>query len=61
MNAHHRRAHAHARHARLELALELARVMRDVGRRAAHVEADHMIEARQLARAHHPHDPARRP
>ena len=45
MDLHHRRAHAHARDLRLEGALEFAVEMRDVGRRAAHVEADDALEA----------------
>ncbi|CPJ33725.1 Uncharacterised protein [Bordetella pertussis] len=60
MDAHHRRAHAHAGHQRLELALELAGVMRHVGGRAAHVEADHAVKARQLAGADHADDTAGR-
>ncbi len=46
---HHRRAHAHAGDLGLERALELAGEVRHVGRGAAHVEADHLLEAR-LAR-----------
>src|SRR2546426_11915630 len=46
VDAHHRRAHAHAGDAGLEFALELAGVMRYVGGRAAHVEADDAVEAR---------------
>ena len=45
MDQHHRRAHAHARDFRLEGALVFAVEMRDVGRGAAHVEADEAIEA----------------
>ena len=60
VDAHHRRAHPHARDLGLELALELAGVVRDVGRRAAHVEADHAVEARALAGARHADDAAGR-
>jgi hypothetical protein len=61
MDAHHRRAHAHAGHARFELALELARVVRDVGRGAAHVEADDAVESRRGRGAHRADDAAGRP
>ena len=44
VDRHHRRAHAHAGHRGLEGALEAAGVERDVGRRAAHVEADDVVE-----------------
>ena len=44
VDRHHRRAHAHAGHLGLERALELAGVKRDVGRGAAHVEADDVVE-----------------
>ena len=42
MDQHHRRAHAHAGDLGLERALVLAIEVRDVGRGAAHVEADQM-------------------
>ncbi len=49
VNAHHGRAHAHARHLGLERALEIAQAaageVRHVGRGAAHVEADDLVEA----------------
>ena len=45
VDQHHRRAHAHARDLGLEGALVFAVVMRHVGRGAAHVEADQMLEA----------------
>jgi hypothetical protein len=54
VDGHHGRAHPHARHLRLELALELARVVRHVGGGAAHVEADDLLEPGGLRRAHHP-------
>jgi hypothetical protein len=60
VDAHHRRAHAHAGHLGFELALELAGVVRDVGGRAAHVEADHLGVAGQLRRARHADDAAGR-
>ncbi len=58
VDAHHRRAHAHTGDLGLEHALELAGKMRDVGRGAAHVEADHALEAGQPAGAHHADDAA---
>ena len=60
VDAHHRRAHAHARHLRLELALELAGVVRHVGGRSTHVEADHLVMAAELGRPGHAHDAAGR-
>ncbi len=58
VDAHHRRAHAHAGNLGFEHPLELAREVRDVGGRAAHVEADHALEAGLPARAHHADDAA---
>ena len=49
VDLHHRRAHAHARDLGLEGALELAVEMGDVGRGAAHVEADDALKAGALA------------
>ncbi len=60
VDAHHRRAHAHPGHLRLERALELAGEVRDVGGGAAHVEADHVPEVGQLRGAHHADDAAGR-
>ena len=60
VDAHHRRAHPDAGDLGLERAFVLAIEMRDVGGRAAHVEADHAIEAGALARARHRDDAARR-
>ena len=61
----HRCAQANAGDLRLEGALEIGelgpREVRDVGRGAAHVEADHLVEAGVEARAHHADDAARRP
>jgi hypothetical protein len=45
VDRHHRRAHPHAGHLGLEGALELAGVECHVGRGAAHVEGDDLIEA----------------
>ena len=45
VDEHHRRAHAHARDLGLEGALVFAVVVRHVGRGAAHVEADQVLEA----------------
>ena len=56
VNAHHRRAHAHARDLGLERALVFAVEMRHVGRGAAHVEADYARKAcfaRGLRHRHH--------
>ena len=46
VDAHHRRAQPHARDLGHERALVLAGPVRDVGGRAAHVEADDPVEAR---------------
>ena len=59
VDAHHRRAHAHAGHLGLERALELAGEVADVGAGAAHVEADHLAVAGRLRRAYHADDAAR--
>ena len=53
VDAHHRRAHAHAGDLRVEGALVFAVIVGDVGRGAAHVEADHLVEARKFCRLHH--------
>ena len=56
VDAHHRHAHAHAGHLGLERALVVAGKVRNVRRRAAHVEADHLLEpgqTRGLRHAHH--------
>ncbi len=51
MDAHHGRPHPHARDLRLERALAVADIsagkMRDIGRRAAHIKADHTVESRR--------------
>ncbi len=60
VDGQHRRAHPHPGDLGLVLPLELPRVMRDVGRRAAHVEADHTVEAGRRGRPRHPDDAARR-
>ena len=44
MDSHHRRAHAYARDQGLEGALIFAVVMRHVGRGAAHIEGDQLVE-----------------
>ena len=49
VDVHHRRAHPHAGHHRFEHALVGAVVVGDVGRGAAHVEADHLAQADRLA------------
>ena len=46
VNVHHRRPHAHARDLGLEDALVFSGEMADVGRRTAHVEADHATVSR---------------
>ena len=56
---HHRGAHAHPRHHRLEGALVGAVVVGDVGRGPAHVERDDAPVARARRGLHRPHDPAR--
>ena len=61
VNVHHGRAHPHARDLRLEGALELAVEVRDVGGRAAHVEANELFEAGHGARPHHADDATCRP
>ena len=53
VNLHHWRADAHAGHFGVEGAFVFAIKMRDIGRRAAHVKADHLIEAGQLRCFHH--------
>ncbi len=53
VDAHHRRAHAHAGDLRVEGALVLAVIVRNVGRGAAHVEADHLVEAGEPCRSDH--------
>jgi hypothetical protein len=66
VDRHHRRPHANAGDARLERALELASVVADVGRGAAHVEADDLDRLAvvagdaELGRAHHADDAAGR-
>ncbi len=61
VDAHHRRAHAHTGHLGLELALEGASVVADIGGGAAHVEADDLVVPGQPRRAGHAHDAAGRP
>ncbi len=58
VNAHHRRAHAHARDLGLEGALIFAVKVRDIGRGAAHVEADDAREARFARGLRHRHHAA---
>src|SRR6185312_11036861 len=52
MDLHHRRAHTHAGDDGLEAALVLAGVVRHVRRGAPHVEANDLVEAAALSRAH---------
>ena len=61
VNAHHRRAQTHTGHLRIEDALEFAGKVRDVGRGATHVEADHPIKTGGLTDAGHADNAARRP
>ena len=61
VNAHHRCTHAHSSHLGFKFTLELTRVMRHIGRGTAHVEANHFGHARDLRRARHAHNSARRP
>ncbi|OQC04256.1 MAG: hypothetical protein BWX79_02528 [Alphaproteobacteria bacterium ADurb.Bin100] len=60
VDAHHRGAHAHASHLRLELAFELAGKVRYVRGGAAHVKADHALHAGQFGGAGHADDAAGR-
>ncbi len=57
----HRHAQAHARDRDLVAALVHPGIMRNVGRGAAHVEADHATEARRARHARHADDAARGP
>ena len=61
VDGQHRRAHPHPGDLGLVLPLELAGVVRDVRRRAAHVEPDHPVEAGRAGGAGHAHDAARWP
>ena len=60
VDAHHRRAQPHAGDFGDEGALVLAGPVRDVGRRAAHVEADDPVEAREPRHFDRADDAARR-
>jgi hypothetical protein len=60
VDAHHGRTHAHTRHLGFELALELPGKVRHIGGRAAHVKTNHLVVPRQLGRAGHTHNAARR-
>ena len=60
MDLQHRRPHAHACHRPLAGPLIGARIMGDIGRGAAHVEPDDMIEPGLLCSLRHADDPAGR-
>ena len=60
VDAHHRHRDAHARQDRIGAAVILPGEQRHVGRGAAHVEADHPVEACASCRARHADDAARR-
>ena len=60
VDRHHRRAHAHTGHRGLERAFEPAGIKRDIGRGAAHVEADDLIEPGHSGRPRRADDTARR-
>ena len=60
VDAHHRRADAHAGDFGVEGALIVAVIVGDVGRGAAHVEADDLLEAGQLGGLDHADDAAGR-
>ena len=60
VDLHHRRADAHARDLGVEGALEGAGIVGDVGRGAAHVEADDPVETGQRRGPGGTDDPARR-
>ena len=53
VDVHHRRTHPHAGHHRLEGPLVLAGIVADVGRGAAHVEADDALEPGLARRPRH--------
>ena len=53
MDAHHRRAHAHAGHLSLEGTFELPGVVTDIGGSTAHVEADQAVKTGGTGRFHH--------
>ena len=55
VNAHHRRAHAHTGHLGFKLALEHTRVVRHIGRGAAHVKTNHFVVPGLLGGARHAH------
>ena len=59
VDAHHRCPDSHPGDAVLAVALVFAGVERDVGRSAAHVEADHALEPGAAAGLRHADDPAR--
>ena len=61
VDAHHRRAHAHAGNERFEFTLVLAGEVRDVSGGASHVEADHAVETGPKAGARHADNAAGRP
>ena len=65
VDAHHRRAHAHTGHLRLEHALEVGQLragkMRHVGGGATHVKADDFFKTRHQRSAHRTDDAAGRP
>ena len=61
VDAHNGHAHAHAGDLGIEGALESSGEVRDIGRRATHVEGDDAIEAGHLAGAHGADDAACRP
>ncbi len=56
VNAHHRRPQPHPGDFGDECALVFARVVGDVGRRATHVEADDLVEAREARHLHRTDD-----
>jgi len=60
VNVHHRRSHAHPRDFGLEGPLVFAGIVTDVGRRTAHVEADHAIVSCGPRAQGHADDAARR-
>ena len=60
MNIHHRGTHPDACHLGLERPFVIARIVADIGRRAAHVKADQLAETGGLAGFDHADDPPRR-
>ena len=61
VNAHHRRTQPHTGNLGVEDSLEFPGKVRDISRGAAHVKADHPVEAGRLTDTGHADDPTCRP